>query len=43
MLDGEAAGQQLDELVELYIEVYGEPPYNWGRATAASLSALALV
>ncbi len=35
MLDGEAAGQQLDELAELYIEVYGEPPYNWGAEYTA--------
>jgi GNAT superfamily N-acetyltransferase len=29
-LDGEAAGRRLDELAELYAEVYAEPPYEWG-------------
>jgi hypothetical protein len=29
-VDGETAGQHVDELAALYIEVYAEPPYEWG-------------
>ncbi|HEV8556680.1 MAG TPA: GNAT family N-acetyltransferase [Actinophytocola sp.] len=29
-VDGETAGQHLDELAALYTEVYAEPPYEWG-------------
>src|SRR5205823_383888 len=29
-LGGEEAGRHLDELAELYAEVYAEPPYEWG-------------
>jgi hypothetical protein len=29
-LDGEQALKHLDELRDLYTEVYGEPPYEWG-------------
>ena len=29
-VDGEQANQHLDELAELYAEVYAEPPYEWG-------------
>ncbi|WP_219463752.1 GNAT family N-acetyltransferase [Nonomuraea rhizosphaerae] len=29
-LTGEQAAQQLDELSELYTQVYAEPPYGWG-------------
>jgi hypothetical protein len=35
VLGGQAAGQQLAALVELYAEVYGEPPYNWGHEHVA--------
>lgn len=34
MLDGERALQHLDELRDLYIEVYAEPPYAWGSEYA---------
>lgn len=30
VLDGEQAVTHLDELRDLYIDVYGEPPYEWG-------------
>lgn len=30
VLDGEQAGQHLDEYSALYSEVYAEPPYEWG-------------
>jgi hypothetical protein len=29
-VNGETAGQHLDELAALYAEVYAEPPYEWG-------------
>lgn len=35
VLDGERAGQYLDELAGLYAEVYAEPPYEWGEEHAA--------
>lgn len=31
---GEQAAQHLNELVDLYREVYAEPPYEWGREHA---------
>lgn len=31
MLSGEQALEHLDELRDLYSEVYAEPPYEWGR------------
>src|SRR5205823_7693032 len=34
-LGGEEAGRHLDELAELYAEVYAEPPYEWGDDHAA--------
>lgn len=34
-LDGEQAARHLDELSELYAEVYAEPPYHWGPEHAA--------
>lgn len=29
-VDGETAGRHVDELSDLYTEVYAEPPYKWG-------------
>lgn len=29
-VNGETAGQHLDELAALYTKVYAEPPYEWG-------------
>jgi hypothetical protein len=29
-VDGETAGQHVDELATLYTEIYTEPPYDWG-------------
>ena len=34
-LGGEEAGRHLDELAEVYAEVYAEPPYEWGDDHAA--------
>jgi len=34
VLAGEAAGRHVDELSELYAEVYAEPPYRWGSEHA---------
>ncbi|MQA84030.1 MAG: GNAT family N-acetyltransferase [Streptosporangiales bacterium] len=34
-LDGEQARRHLDELSTLYLEVYAEPPYEWGDEHAA--------
>jgi GNAT superfamily N-acetyltransferase len=34
-LDGDQAAAILDELTELYREVYAEPPYEWGDEHAA--------
>ena len=33
-LDGEQALEHLDELRELYLDVYAEPPYEWGTEHA---------
>lgn len=33
-VDSETAAQHLDELVDLYAEVYAEPPYEWGKEHA---------
>jgi hypothetical protein len=30
-VNGEVAGHHTDELAELFTEVYGEPPYEWGH------------
>jgi GNAT superfamily N-acetyltransferase len=35
VLDGEQAITHLDELRDLYLEVYAEPPYEWGEEHAA--------
>ena len=35
MIDGEQAATCLDELRALYVEVYAEPPYEWGADHAA--------
>jgi hypothetical protein len=34
-LDGDQAAAVLDELTELYREIYAEPPYEWGDEHAA--------
>lgn len=34
LLDGDHALMHLDELRDLYLEVYGEPPYGWGSEHA---------
>ena len=34
-VDGETAGQHIDELASLYTEVYAEPPYEWGNKHVA--------
>ena len=34
LLDGDQALERLDELKALYIEVYAEPPYEWGEEHA---------
>ncbi|MFC6081768.1 GNAT family N-acetyltransferase [Sphaerisporangium aureirubrum] len=33
-LDARVAAERLDELTEVYLEVYGEPPYGWGEEHA---------
>jgi hypothetical protein len=33
-VDGDTAARHLDELTDLYTEVYAEPPYAWGREHA---------
>lgn len=35
MLEGEQAAAHLEELRALYVEVYAEPPYEWGDEHAA--------
>lgn len=34
-VDGDMAGQHVDELAALYAEVYAEPPYKWGEEHVA--------
>jgi hypothetical protein len=34
-VDGDTAGQHVDELAALYAEVYAEPPYKWGEEHVA--------